>query len=630
MPAAPVMASRDALLSDIRKGSRLKKAVTNDRSAPVIGGSSRAESSSYVGGGSAPPVPSSAPSAPSGLPMGPQLGDILAGGLSKLKPVGEPGRGPPVAPNPPSAGAPPVPSVRPPARKHAGGGSPEGVRVPVSPVAPKLPNTGPPPVPVTRPARHSADGPPAGAPRLPESGPPPVPGTGPAHADPSSVPPVGAPKLPDVGPPPVPAIRPTREAASVTSPVGAPELPEAGPPPVPGAAPPIPSMAPPLPSTAPPPPGLAPPVPTVPPPPVSPQMTSGAPSAPPPAPPPPPPPPPPPATKAPVPARTSPPAAQQPPSITPPAAGGLPFLAEIQKKRDDRFVVDGGSSYTTQSAIQSHESVKPQTSPLRDHTQQATPHLPSSAAPPLPQMAAPAPPIPSFAAPKVPQMQLPAAHEQLDTVASGATATQGEHAFLSEIQRRLDATSLAGSSPSRSTAERYETADTPVSSAGDVAVPMGHPNAKQQPGPTFSPPQHIPPPVAPPPPPSIPPPVLDERPPEVISKPPPPPPPPQTEGAVPPPASVPSHKQRLFSSAGGDSGSSSQVPVRQASIDTFTISNRVSTGDAMSRQPICIDDTRFKFSNAGGIPKPRVFQNKTKLYPSGRGSSVPLDLSLYS
>ncbi|AAS50808.2 ABR038Cp [Eremothecium gossypii ATCC 10895] len=615
MPAGSMMAGRDALLSDIRKGSRLKKAVTNDRSAPSIGGGGRVESSGSVGG-SAPSLPSGAAS---GLPMGPQLGDILAGGIPKLKPVGEPVRALQVPPNA-SAGAPPVPSVRPPVRKHAGG-SPEGARAPVSPVAPKLPETGAPPVPSARPPQHGGDGAlPVGAPRLPAFGAPPVPGAGPARPDAGSTPPGGAPNLPNISPPPVPGAPP---------PVGAPKLPEAGPPPVPGVAPPVPSIAPPPPSAAAPPPTAAPPIPAAPPPPLAPQMPAAAQSAPPPAPPPPPPPPPP-AVKAPVAPPISPPAAQQPPSIIPPASGGLPFLAEIQKKRDDRFVVDGGSNYTTQSSAQSHEPVKPQITSLRDHSQQPPPHLPTSAAPPLPQMAAPAPPIPSFAAPQIPQVQLPAAHQPADTVAEGTSTTHSEHPFLSEMQRRLDATSLAGSSPSRSTAERYETADTPASSAGDAAIPLGRPHVKQQPDRTFSPPQHIPPAAVPPPPPSIPPPVLDERPPEMIAKAPPPPPPPQAEGAFPPPASVPSHRQRLFSSAGGTSGSSSQVPVRESSIDTFTISNRVSTGDAVSRQPICIDDTRFKFSNAGGIPKPRVFQNKTKLYPSGRGSSVPLDLSLYS
>jgi WAS/WASL-interacting protein len=37
---------RSALLSDIQKGTRLKKAQTNDRSAPIVGNKSNASSSS--------------------------------------------------------------------------------------------------------------------------------------------------------------------------------------------------------------------------------------------------------------------------------------------------------------------------------------------------------------------------------------------------------------------------------------------------------------------------------------------------------------------------------------------------------------------------------------------------------
>lgn len=54
-----------------------------------------------------------------------------------------------------------------------------------------------------------------------------------------------------------------------------------------------------------------------------------------------------------------------------------------------------------------------------------------------------------------------------------------------------------------------------------------------------------------------------------------------------------------------------------------------------SSSKIVIEDTgkRFIFINASSIPHPRRFGENgdhTKLYPSGRGSSVPLDLSLYS
>lgn len=98
-----------ALLSDISKGKSLKKTVTNDRSAPIVGNSSGGGGGPPVGG--APPVPGSAPKPPGGLappvpgnrarsnsdqgqrghaPSGsvdgaPQLGGLFAGGMPKLK-----------------------------------------------------------------------------------------------------------------------------------------------------------------------------------------------------------------------------------------------------------------------------------------------------------------------------------------------------------------------------------------------------------------------------------------------------------------------------------------------------------------------------------------------------------------
>ncbi|KAJ5511947.1 hypothetical protein N7453_004050 [Penicillium expansum] len=144
---------RGALLSDIHKGARLKKAVTNDRSAPVIGGSGGVSAAPPVAG--APPVPGARPP-PSGLappvPSGPaanrlrsnsegvsgtdsaaiatppQLGGIFAGGMPKLRSRGgvdtganrdspyisdspaAPAPKPPTAPRPPGARPPPRPS----------------------------------------------------------------------------------------------------------------------------------------------------------------------------------------------------------------------------------------------------------------------------------------------------------------------------------------------------------------------------------------------------------------------------------------------------------------------------------------------------------------------------------------
>ncbi|KAK3833816.1 MAG: hypothetical protein JOS17DRAFT_739438 [Linnemannia elongata] len=90
-PAAlPPTASkgRNALLSQIQSGTRLKKAVTNDRSAPAV-----STPKSSVGGAGALPRPpaiggTSAPTAGAGAGTAggaPQLGGLFAGGMPKLK-----------------------------------------------------------------------------------------------------------------------------------------------------------------------------------------------------------------------------------------------------------------------------------------------------------------------------------------------------------------------------------------------------------------------------------------------------------------------------------------------------------------------------------------------------------------
>lgn len=101
-----------ALLSDIHKGRPLKKAVTNDRSAPIVsgkgsggpgpsplGGAPPVPGMSKSPGGLAPPVPGNrarsnseqagrdAPAAPAVEP-GPQLGGLFAGGIPKLRKTG--------------------------------------------------------------------------------------------------------------------------------------------------------------------------------------------------------------------------------------------------------------------------------------------------------------------------------------------------------------------------------------------------------------------------------------------------------------------------------------------------------------------------------------------------------------
>ncbi|TDZ25949.1 hypothetical protein Cob_v001035 [Colletotrichum orbiculare MAFF 240422] len=113
LPARPSGgANRGALLTDITKGKALKKAVTNDRSAPIVGNSSTSSGGPPVGG--APPVPGlgGLPKPPGGLAppvpgnrarsnsdqsgrdstpasgvadSAPQLAGLFAGGMPKLR-----------------------------------------------------------------------------------------------------------------------------------------------------------------------------------------------------------------------------------------------------------------------------------------------------------------------------------------------------------------------------------------------------------------------------------------------------------------------------------------------------------------------------------------------------------------
>ncbi|KAM9936569.1 hypothetical protein OXX80_003889, partial [Metschnikowia pulcherrima] len=136
-PPAKMPAGRDALLGDIQKGMRLKKTVTVDKSKPLLG----TKPSSVSAGG--PPMPSGATTGGNGAPavsMAPQLGDIFAGGMPKLKSVNKDNRSgivPPTAPKipvpsasvPHSAPVPATPTTRPPRRNV--------------PVAPTIPNAAP-------------------------------------------------------------------------------------------------------------------------------------------------------------------------------------------------------------------------------------------------------------------------------------------------------------------------------------------------------------------------------------------------------------------------------------------------------------------------------------------------------
>src|SRR6266852_8257937 len=84
------MASSE-LLKQIQAGRSLKKAVTHDRSAPVVGGSKGGGGGAIGGAGHSAPTVASAGGAGAGSAGPPQIGGLFAGGIPKLKPAGSSG-----------------------------------------------------------------------------------------------------------------------------------------------------------------------------------------------------------------------------------------------------------------------------------------------------------------------------------------------------------------------------------------------------------------------------------------------------------------------------------------------------------------------------------------------------------
>lgn len=171
---------RNALLSDIRSGTRLKKTVTNDRSAPAIEGKSKPSTNggSFGGGGGG------GGGGGSGMMNGgvPQLGGLFAGGMPRLKPTGARGFGStnsstgssgPLLP----PGRKPAPSV--PQRDLSSESEVSTNDIPPSPKPSSKSSPAPPPPPATRKPTFPGDRPSPRGP-LPE---PPSPGSKPRPND---------------------------------------------------------------------------------------------------------------------------------------------------------------------------------------------------------------------------------------------------------------------------------------------------------------------------------------------------------------------------------------------------------------------------------------------------------------